>query len=312
MDYFDLTFEPSAAYRLAQILAKSHYNNVIVIEFHKFLKKESEYSEKLFEEFCEKSSNYYKTFIHSGVDREAANISLAVKIANEWFVVEDCGSNYYLGFGPSGILSLRKICFERGILMHFKQESFTGWIKNKFGKDFKSIDRNISRRNQFDKIINLFIDFGINVQIYRKTFSTIKEENLRDLLMPIINGITKNKAAAEALSGSGKTDISIRTKKGNNQYIFELKLWSGQNNLDNTIEQLTSYLNWHNEYAGILFFCRVKNLTSIINKARERLYDKYNPVYLEKERHNEIRFEMDYPNDIDKKLLIHINFINLF
>ncbi|MCX6327785.1 MAG: hypothetical protein NT144_14250 [Bacteroidia bacterium] len=40
---------------------------------------------------------------------------VAVKVANEWFIAHNCGSNYYLGYGPTGILKLREACANKNI-----------------------------------------------------------------------------------------------------------------------------------------------------------------------------------------------------
>lgn len=101
-------------HQISKLIQKSKTQDIVVYEFHRPITEEK-YSETSFEEFQRRSEPYYKTYIGYSTDDLPANIDHVVKLNGEWYVMLDTSSNYYLGNGPSSLLMLREICFNRSI-----------------------------------------------------------------------------------------------------------------------------------------------------------------------------------------------------
>lgn len=103
-------------------------------------------------------------------------------MADEWFIAQDCGSNYYVGYDPTGILKLREACANKNVAGVASEDYFEEWLKQKFGsqeKAAKSDKRNVNQL-QFEKLIKS-IQFLINdIQRRPEQYQGLKEEDIRD------------------------------------------------------------------------------------------------------------------------------------
>ncbi|HET6244827.1 MAG: hypothetical protein H0V01_10730 [Bacteroidetes bacterium] len=313
--YHDISIVTNNAYRLAELINGGCYTNILYYEFHEVVDPTGIYNclEGL-EAFSERSISFYKIFFSSGyIDVQPANIHIAVKLEDEWFIAHDCGSNYYLGYGPTGILKLREACANKNIASFASEDKFEEWLKLKFGSpkkltisDKKSIDQ-----LQFEKLIKATQFLTNDMQRRPLQYQGLNEENIRDLMLTPINVTFKGRGNAEAKNCNGKTDILVKTKDGLNEHIFELKVWNGIGTLKETIEQLLGYLGWHNNFCGIIMFCYKINFTNILKTAEEHLREYYNFDKSERYIPNEFRFRLQHPTDKFKHIETHLTFVNL-
>jgi len=313
--YQDISLVTNSAYRLADLINGGHYNNILYYEFHEEVDPTGIYNclEGL-ESFSGRSEKFYKIFLsYSYVDERPAIIHIAVKIADEWFIARDCGSNYYLGYGPTGILKLREACSNKNVVSFALEENFEEWLKNKFGNQKKQsvIAKKSIDLIQFDKLIKALRYLTADMQRRPEQFQNLKEENIRDRMLTPINVTFKGRGNAEAKNRKGKTDILVRTKDGLNEHIFELKVWDGIKTLEEAVLQLQSYLSWHNNYSGIIMFCYNSNFTSILNETEEFLKMNFNFDKREQYIDSEFRFRLSNPTDKFKTVETHLTFINL-
>jgi len=313
--YQDISIVTNNAYKLADIINGGHYNNILYYEFHEKVDPTGIYNclEGL-EEFSKRSEKFNKIFLsHGYVDELPAVIHVAIKIADEWFIVHDCGSNYYLGYGPTGILKLREACANKNVAGFAYEDNFEEWIKQKFGRSKKALttDKKSVDLIQFEKLIKELQYFTVDMQRRPDQFQGLNEENIRDHILTQINVTFKGRGNAEAKNSKGKTDILVRTKDGLNEHIFELKVWDGIKSLKGAIAQLQGYLSWHNNYSGIIMFCYNSNFTLILNKAEKYLKEHFNFDKRGKFVENEFRFRLPYPTDKFKNIETHLTFINL-
>jgi hypothetical protein len=100
------------------------------------------------------------------------------------------------------------------------------------------------------------------------TFRTLSEEALRDHFLVQLNNQYEGGATGETFNGAGKTDIFLRVK-GKAIFIAECKFWHGAQAFLAAIDQLLSYLSWHDTKAAVVLFHRGRNLTSVLEKIRE-------------------------------------------
>lgn len=97
------------------------------------------------------------------------------------------------------------------------------------------------------------------------TGNKLHEEELRDLLLGMLNGYWRGAAGGELFNGAGKTDILVRNE-GRNVFIGELKIWHGPSTVDETIDQVLRYLVWRDSKAAIVVFIKAKDPQAIITK----------------------------------------------
>lgn len=314
--YTDLSIITDSAYKLANLIDGGHYDNIFYYEFHEKVDPEkiNDCLEGL-ESFQEQADEYHKIFMSYGfVDEQPAVIHVALKVRDEWFIARECGSNFYLGFGPRGILKLRKACANKKISAFASDENFEDWIKNKFGKSKKSFvyENKLEDTLQFEKLLKALERMTVEMQRRPQEYQGLNEENIRDRMLTQINVAFKGRAHAESKNRKGKTDITVRTKDGNNEHIFELKVWKGNSTLASAIEQILGYVSSHNNYCGIIFFSYNKNFTAVLSETEKYLQEKHQFDKREKFKENEFRFRLTHQTDIGNTFLTHLIFINLY
>jgi len=311
----DISVITNNSYRIAEIIDGNQYSNILYYEFHQRVNPQGIHNciEGL-KSFTERSNDYYKIFLSLGfVDEDPAIIHIAVKISDKWFIARDCGSNYYLGYGPIGILKLREACAKRNVLGIATDENFDEWLIHNF--DSSSIEKLNKKENidllQFDKLIKSLRFLAVDMQRRPEEFSGLKEENIRDRMLTPINMVFEGRGNAEAKNCKGKTDILVRTADGLNEHIFELKVWRSIKDLTSAIGQLLSYLSWHNNYSGIIMFCYNVNFTKILEKVEQHLTNEFDYDHREKLIPNEFRFKLKHPSDEYKTIETHLILVNL-
>nr|WP_288121857.1 hypothetical protein [Rhodococcus sp. (in: high G+C Gram-positive bacteria)] len=97
------------------------------------------------------------------------------------------------------------------------------------------------------------------------TASKLHEEELRDLLLGMLNGYWQGAAGGELFNGEGKTDILVR-HDGRNVFIGELKIWRGTSTVEETVNQILRYLVWRDSKAAIVMFIKVKDPKAVISR----------------------------------------------
>lgn len=311
----DISVITDNAYRLAELINKGNYTNVLYYEFHENVDPTQIHNciEGL-KAFSDQSRNFYDIFFsYNCVDEVPSIIHVAVKLANEWFIAHECGSNYYLGYGPTGILKLREACAVNNVASFASDDNFEQWIKQKFGSSKKASISNKKNTDkfQFEKIIKLIQQFTSELHRRPDQYQGLKEENIRDRMLITINTNFNGRGNAEAKNCKGKTDILIRTKDGLNEHIFELKVWGGIETLDGAIQQLKGYLSWHNNYCGIILFCYKSDFSNILKKVEHHLIENYNFEKRERHMENEFRFRLQHPTDNFKHIETYLILVNL-
>jgi hypothetical protein len=94
----------------------------------------------------------------------------------------------------------------------------------------------------------------------------LDEEGIRNLLLMSLNGAFKGTAAGEVFNMNGKTDILVR-ERDRNIFIGECKIWRGEKQFSEAIDQLTGYLSWRDVKAALLLFVRGGDVSNITDKA---------------------------------------------
>ena len=110
-----------------------------------------------------------------------------------------------------------------------------------------------------------------------ETARRFKEEELRDVLLFILNSNYEGAAAGEVFNGEGKTDILLRYQD-RNAFIGECKMWRGEKQFAEAVDQLLSYTVWRDTRAALIPFIRAKDATTAIRRAEAAIREHPNFV----------------------------------
>ena len=140
----------------------------------------------------------------------------------------------------------------------------------------------------------------------RRLISKMGEEEIRDLLLVMLNDHFEGNAAGEVFNFNGKTDILIR-EQDRHIFIAECKLFAPKNKqsvekvISDALDQLLdNYLTWRDTKAALVLFVRDAGLTSVIEKAVATI--KQHPNYkrdgqiTNEERHDVVLHANGDPN----------------
>jgi hypothetical protein len=129
------------------------------------------------------------------------------------------------------------------------------------------------------------------------TYQKMGEEARRTVLVDALNTHYRGKATAEAFNYQGKTDILVR-HDNQNLFIAECKFWTGPKGFTDTIDQLFRYTAWRDTKLAIVMFVRERDVTALIEKARDALSEHEQSVALADAPHeSELRATMSWPGD---------------
>lgn len=125
----------------------------------------------------------------------------------------------------------------------------------------------------FDAILAEIESVTTAVERLPKTFATMPEESLRDVLLVVLND-RFGPASGETFSRNGKTDILVPW--GGDQravFIAECKIWKGPAAFRKAIDQLLGYITWRDTHAALILFVRSGSPSEIATKAEAGLTD---------------------------------------
>lgn len=165
----------------------------------------------------------------------------------------------------------------------------------------------------YSHILSVIRHEGRTFETTPKTFAVHDEEALRDILLAHLNGHYQGDATGEAFRRSGKTDIRI--EDGNRAaFVAECKVWKGQKELSQAIDQLLGYLTWRDCKAAIIIFNKhnakfsgvLETIPTVF--AAHRLHKRRTDV----KEVGEWQFDMASGEDEGRQVRVHVFAFNLF
>ena len=87
------------------------------------------------------------------------------------------------------------------------------------------------------------------------TAAKFKEEELRNLVLIVLNANFEGAARGEVFNGEGKTDILLPWE-GENAFIGECKVWNGPRKFRASVDQLHRYATWRDTKAALVVFIK--------------------------------------------------------
>lgn len=164
------------------------------------------------------------------------------------------------------------------------------------------------------QILDKISNYGQNLEKYKDLYDKFDEEGFRNFFLPYLNSIsTKHTATGETFNKIGKTDILIQDEKGQNVFIAECKLWKGEGEIENAINQLLErYVTWRDEKVAVIFFNKtVKKFREIVDKAVNAFKNHKNfKQHTGQRNETSYSFLFTNPDDPDKTIKLELMLFN--
>jgi len=173
-------------------------------------------------------------------------------------------------------------------------------------------DENISSISDkaYNQIIGYINKLGRNFEKYGDLKKRFDEERCRDYFLPFLNTIsTKHSATGETFNKIGKIDILIQNESGDNVFIAECKIWRGQSQLSDAINQLLDrYVNWRDEKVALIVFNKtVQKFSEVIAKANETMEEHKNfSTYKGARNGTSFSYTFKHPEDDNKEICVEL------
>lgn len=167
-------------------------------------------------------------------------------------------------------------------------------------------------RSDVTSLVGFIEQYARQFEVAPKTYQKMDEEELRDLLVGMMNANYPGSTTGETFSKLGKTDISLRVDSGH-VLICECKFWSGAKAYKNAIGQLFDYLTWRQNYGVLLHFCRLKDMTAAVSEGQRATAEHSSFTTETLHAHSETRLTSRHahPQDASKSVEVFHLFVDL-
>lgn len=167
--------------------------------------------------------------------------------------------------------------------------------------------------SEYDNILKLIRHSAISFEKTPKTFCVHDEEELRDIILSQLNAVYEGDATSETFNKSGKTDILI-SESGRSAFIAECKIWRGQKNTFEAIDQLLGYLTWRDcKTALVIFNKNNKNFSQILGSI-ETIVSSHPSCLskVEQKDSNEWLYKMRAKDDEGRTVIMNVMLFNIY
>lgn len=165
----------------------------------------------------------------------------------------------------------------------------------------------------YEHILKVIRHEGRTFETTPRTFAVHDEEGLRDIILAHLNGHYEGLASGETFRNNGKTDIRIEDQS-RAAFIAECKIWRGQKELQEAVDQLIGYLTWRDcKGAMIIFNKNVAGFSELQTKVPETL--RQHPNMFEEKKVQQLgewRFVCRSLEDAARYIIIHVFLFNVF
>ena len=164
----------------------------------------------------------------------------------------------------------------------------------------------------YDHILSVIRHEGRTFEATPCTYYVHDEEGLRDMILAHLNGHYKGNATGETFRRKGKADIYIEFED-RTAFIAECKVWHGEKELTNAIDQLFDYLTWRDCRVAIVVFNKHNSHhTDLLDKV-PRAIAAHSACQedLAEQDPGEWRYVFTYPGDPARRLHIHAMLFDL-
>jgi hypothetical protein len=160
-------------------------------------------------------------------------------------------------------------------------------------------------RSDVMSLVDFIEQYTRQFEVAPRTYQKMGEEELRDLLVGMMNANYPGSATGETFSKLGRTDISLRVDSGH-VLICECKFWSGANAYKDAIDQLFRYLTWRQNYSVLIHFCKLKDMTAAISEGKRAVTEHSSFTTGTLQGKSETRFTSRHAHPQDANKLVEI------
>lgn len=298
----DISRETNNTYRLAQLISEGNYKDILYFEFHEPINNPTQHQIDGLDKFYKQCQDSYPSFFSIGcIDEMPTIIHVVVKIAGEWFLARECGSNYYLGYGPIGLIKMRKACKEQKIVCFYSTDDIDEWLKKKMNAE----DLLQSAEIEFVKLTQLMYNYSRELQSDYKKFNKYSETEISGQFKNMLGASYSNVINEKAINGEKRADLCVKTDT-NNEFIFEFKKWHKSDTIEKAITQLTdNYLSQNHDFAGVVIIFHLQKFDKKLQEIKTLLDAKYGNV----KRVNKNSFDFKIPVEFDCDKRIHLRLL---
>lgn len=130
----------------------------------------------------------------------------------------------------------------------------------------------------YEHILSVVMAMARGMERQPGDYASWQEEQLRDVLLVILNTHYQGTATGETFQKSGKTDLLVRVED-RNVFVGECKWWSGEQAFagarkgsePSALDQLLSYSTWRDAKLALVVFVGRKDMTQVVGRARTTL-----------------------------------------
>ncbi len=161
------------------------------------------------------------------------------------------------------------------------------------------------RREDVVALVDFIEQYARQFEVAPQTYARLVEEELRNLVVSMLNANYPGSATAETFNKLGKTDIRLRVDEGN-VLIAECKMWSGVKAYTDGLDQLFGYLTWRQNYGVFMTFSKNKSLSAVVDQAREAIQGHSSFVAGSHVDHSPTRFSSRHRHPQDSAKLVEV------
>jgi hypothetical protein len=163
----------------------------------------------------------------------------------------------------------------------------------------------------YEDVLGILRSACLSMERSPGTYKEMGEEDRRQVLLVPLNTQYRGQASAEAFNVTGKTDILLKWE-GQNLFIGECKIWHGVKSFTDAIDQLFSYAAWRDTKLAVVMFVGQKNLSDVIDKAREALaaHEQFE-TWGDADNQQELRAAMRWPGDDRRHAELTVFFVHV-
>jgi len=160
--------------------------------------------------------------------------------------------------------------------------------------------------DEFEHILRVVENLAIFIERSPRTFSRMKEQELRDQILVQLNGHYEGDATGETFSCAGKTDIFVRVDR-REIFVAECKFWTGPKGHIETLDQLFSYTAWSNVFLAVVIFNQNKDHTQVLGRIGECSKEhKFFARRLPDRSETHQRYIFRHPQDPDREVEVAV------
>jgi hypothetical protein len=160
--------------------------------------------------------------------------------------------------------------------------------------------------NIYQEVLKTIFYTGISIETKPSLYKGKDEEELRDILLLSLQNSSNLSATGETFNKKGKTDILIR--HGNvNVFVAECKIWRGESQYLDSIDQLLGYLTWRDSKAAIIVFVKNKRISHVLETIKEATVKHSNYLeHVNDEKDSWFNYYIHIEDDVNLKVKLAI------